>query len=235
MEYIYELKNVVKKYGEGNGTIFALKNVELKIPKNKFVVILGSSGSGKSTILNLIGFMDYVSEGEILYNGKNITNLKKSQYTNLRATDVGFVFQGYNLINNLTALENVEFSTELTSGNKEDAVNALVSVGLEDRLNNFPAELSGGEQQRVSIARAIAKKPEVLLCDEPTGALDSETGSKVLEVIHNLYKEHKTTVILITHNVDIAKIGDIIIHLKNGEINGIEENCNPLAPSEVSW
>ncbi len=231
MNYIYELKNIDKTHGK----IKALNRLSLKIPESKFIVVLGASGSGKSTLLNLIGFMDGPTSGEIMYDGKNVSALSKKELTKLRADHIGFIFQNYNLLNSLTALENVEFSCELKNHDLEYAKECLNAVGLKDRYDNFPQELSGGEVQRVSIARAIAKKPKVLLCDEPTGALDSETGIVVLEALYSVYQEHKTSVVLITHNSEIAKIADIIIHIKDGTVLSIENNENKVAPTEVMW
>ena len=231
----FKIRNLSKIYGTKESQVVALDNITLDIPKNRFIVVLGESGSGKSTLLNLIGCMDKPSSGKILFEGKDLTKLSKTQMTEFRKNKIGFVFQSYNLLPDLSALENVEFSTELVNKMKMDAEQALVSVGLKDRITHFPGELSGGEQQRVSIARAIVKKPEILLCDEPTGALDFETGIKILEVLKEIQSDTKNTIIFITHNKEIARIADTVIRLRNGKILSIEENLSPLTPKEVEW
>lgn len=233
--YLYEIKNLVKTYGEKEPKVVALNNVSVNIAKGKFVVVLGASGSGKSTLLNILGGMDTPTSGEISFNGENITKLNQSKLTRFRKENIGFVFQAYNLLPNLTALENVEFSTEISKLHKNEAVNALSLVGLSGRKDHYPAELSGGEQQRVSIARAIAKKPQVLLCDEPTGALDYKTGIMVLNVLRDINKNQGTSIVFITHSQDIAKIADVIIRMRSGEILDIYQNPSPLAPEEVEW
>lgn len=231
----FQIRNLSKIYGTDNSKVVALDDVTLTIPKNQFVVILGESGSGKSTLLNMIGCMDKPSTGKILFEGQDLTKLSKAQMTEFRKNKIGFVFQSYNLLPDLSALENVKFSTELIHQSPEGAEQALIAVGLKDRATHFPGELSGGEQQRVSIARAIAKKPEILLCDEPTGALDFETGIKILEVLKEIQVTTENTVIFITHNKEIAKIADRIIRLRSGKILSVEENLSPLAPKEVEW
>ncbi|MGG5371208.1 ABC transporter ATP-binding protein [Enterococcus sp. AZ196] len=231
----FKIRNLSKIYGTKESQVVALDNITLDIPKNRFIVVLGESGSGKSTLLNLIGCMDKPSSGKILFEGKDLTKLSKTQMTEFRKNKIGFVFQSYNLLPDLSALENVEFSTELVNKMKMDAEQALVSVGLKDRITHFPGELSGGEQQRVSIARAIVKKPEILLCDEPTGALDFETGIKILEVLKEIQSDTKNTIIFITHNKEIARIADTVIRLRSGKILSIEENLSPLTPKEVEW
>ncbi|MBU5363361.1 ABC transporter ATP-binding protein [Enterococcus raffinosus] len=231
----FQINNLSKIYGTGDAKVVALDNIHLTIPKNQFIVILGESGSGKSTLLNMIGCMDKPSSGKILFEEQDLTKLSKAQMTEFRKNKIGFVFQSYNLLPDLSALENVEFSTELVSKSREDAENALIAVGLKERISHFPGELSGGEQQRVSIARAIAKRPEILLCDEPTGALDFETGIKILEVLKDIQTATENTVIFITHNKEIAKIADIVIQLRSGKIMSVEENLSPLAPKEVEW
>lgn len=231
----FQINNLSKIYGTGDAKVVALDNIHLTIPKNHFIVILGESGSGKSTLLNMIGCMDKPSSGKILFDEQDLTKLSRAQMTEFRKNKIGFVFQSYNLLPDLSALENVEFSTELVSKSREDAENALIAVGLEERIRHFPGELSGGEQQRVSIARAIAKRPEILLCDEPTGALDFETGIKILEVLKDIQTATENTVIFITHNKEIAKIADIVIQLRSGKIMSVEENLSPLAPKEVEW
>jgi putative ABC transport system ATP-binding protein len=232
---LFTIKNLTKTYGEGGAKVVALDAVNLEIPMKKFVVILGASGSGKSTLLNMLGCMDTPTEGEIRFFETEITSLKKHKMTHFRGENIGFVFQSYNLLPDLTALENVEFSTELAGLTRGDAEHALAAVGLAERINHYPAELSGGEQQRVSIARAIAKNPKVLLCDEPTGALDFNTGVMVLEALKKIHRERGASVLLITHNTEIAKIADIIITLGSGKVQSITENIAPLQPSEVTW
>jgi len=232
---LFTISNLTKEYGEGGAKVVALNNISLPIPAGRFIVILGASGSGKSTLLNMLGCMDRPTAGTIRFRDVDITAFNKRQMTAFRGENIGFVFQSYNLLPDLTALENVEFSTELANLSRTDAETALRLVGLADRINHYPAELSGGEQQRVSIARAIAKNPKVLLCDEPTGALDFNTGIMVLEVLKQIHREQKTSVLLITHNQEIAKIADIVITLRNGEIQSVSENETPLSPAEVTW
>lgn len=232
---LYTVSGVSKVYGEKTAQVTALSRVSLDIRQGEFVVILGASGSGKSTLLNMLGCMDKPTDGCILFDGDEITAYSKARMTSFRGRNIGFVFQSYNLLPDLTALENVEFSTELVGHPRSDAIAALAQVGLRDRMDHFPAELSGGEQQRVSIARAIAKKPRVLLCDEPTGALDFKTGILVLEVLKQIHREQGTTVLLITHNQAIAQIADRVITLRSGEILDIRQNEQPLLPSEVTW
>ncbi|MHC5248086.1 ABC transporter ATP-binding protein [Enterococcus sp. LJL90] len=232
---LFSLKNVTKVYGEGDAAVVALNNISLEIPQNKFVVILGESGSGKSTLLNMIGCMDQPTTGEIICQEKKLTDLTKGQMTDFRKDKIGFVFQSYNLLPDLNALENVEFSTEIVHLKTEYAKEAIASVGLATRATHFPAQLSGGEQQRISIARALSKKPEILLCDEPTGALDFETGIKILEVLKNIQAENNSSIILITHSKEIAKIADIVIRMRSGQIIEYLENPYPLMPSEVEW
>lgn len=232
---LFAISNLTKEYGEGGAKVTALKNISLSIPTGRFIVILGASGSGKSTLLNMLGCMDRPTQGKIQFSETDITAFNKRQMTAFRGENIGFVFQSYNLLPDLTALENVEFSTELANLSRKEAENALGLVGLSDRMNHYPAELSGGEQQRVSIARAIAKNPKVLLCDEPTGALDFNTGIMVLEALKQIHRDQKTSVLLITHNQEIAKIADMVIALGSGELLDITENATPLSPSEVSW
>ncbi|EMC15484.1 mutanobactin A system ABC transporter ATP-binding subunit MubX [Streptococcus mutans] len=231
---IIEFKNVSKRYKVGNQEIEAVKHVSFNIESGEFVVVLGASGAGKSTILNLLGGMDTVSEGQILVEGQDIVRFSEKGLTKYRAEKIGFVFQFYNLISNLNTLENVEFAIEVS----KDSLNPkdiLKRVGLSERLKNFPSQLSGGEQQRVSIARAIAKNPLLLLCDEPTGALDYETGKEVLQLIKELNESTKKSVVLITHNSAIAKIADKIIHVRSGQIEKIELNSNKIPVSELEW
>ena len=198
------------------------------------IIFMGKSGAGKTTLLNVIGGMDNISEGDLFVDNVNLNGMTNKQLTTYRRHDVGFIFQFYNLMPNLTALENIELATELC----KDALNpkdVLEKVGLADRMNNFPAQLSGGEQQRVSIARAIAKNPKILLCDEPTGALDYETGKKILRILHNMCKEENKTVIVVTHNAAIKEMADRVIHIKNGLIFKTEINANPKDIEEIEW
>jgi ABC-type antimicrobial peptide transport system, ATPase component len=232
---LFRIKDLSKTYGEQELAVHALKNITIDIPKNKFIVILGESGSGKSTFLNMIGCMDNPTSGEIIFENTNITKFTKSEMTNFRKDKIGFVFQSYNLLPDLTAVENVEFSTEIVDKSTMKASEALCAVGLGARGNHFPSQLSGGEQQRVSIARAIAKQPDILLCDEPTGALDFETGIKILELLKEIKQDKDTSIIFITHSKEIAKIADIVIRMRNGEILSYTENEAPLSPSEVEW
>ncbi|MGE5614703.1 MAG: ABC transporter ATP-binding protein [Bacillota bacterium] len=232
---LYTLKALSKNYGEGDSLVRALKDVNLEIPSGKFIVVLGASGSGKSTLLNMLGCMDSPTSGQILFEGTDITTYSKRKMTQFRKTTIGFVFQSYNLLPDLNAVENVEISTEMAGLPRPDAEHALALVGLSDRAKHFPGQLSGGEQQRVSIARAIAKRPKVLLCDEPTGALDFETGIMVLEVLKQIHREQGTSILLVTHSQEIAKIADMVIRMRSGEIINVTENAEPLAPSEVEW
>ncbi|MCX7920717.1 MAG: ABC transporter ATP-binding protein [Clostridia bacterium] len=232
---LYEIKNLVKVYGEKENKVHALNGVSINIPRGKFVVVLGASGSGKSTLLNILGGMDTPTEGEIFFDGENISKHTQSKLTKFRKENIGYVFQSYNLLPNLTALENVEFSTEIGKLPKDGAKNALTMVGLFERKDHYPAELSGGEQQRISIARAIAKKPKVLLCDEPTGALDYKTGIMILNVLCDINKKQSTSIILITHSQDIAKIADVVIKMRSGKIIDVFENPAPQSPNEVEW
>jgi putative ABC transport system ATP-binding protein len=232
---LFTVTDLSKEYGEGGAKVVALNQVNLTIPAGRFIVILGASGSGKSTLLNMLGCMDRPTSGVVQFNNIEITALSKRQMTGFRAEHIGFVFQSYNLLPDLTALENVEFSTEIAGLSRADAENALRLVGLSERMSHYPVELSGGEQQRVSIARAIAKNPKVLLCDEPTGALDFSTGIMVLDVLKQIHKEKAATILLISHNQEIAKIADMVITLRSGEILSVTENEAPLSPAEVTW
>lgn len=229
-----ELNGVGKEYKVNTLKVEALKNVSFSFENGEFDVVLGSSGAGKTTLLNLLGGMDRATSGEITLDGKSITSLDKRGLTNFRRNDVGFVFQFYNLMPNLTALENVEIAVEICKTHL-DPVEVLKEVGLGDRLNNFPAQLSGGEQQRVSIARAIAKNPKLLLCDEPTGALDYATGKKILRLLHSVSREHKRLVIVVTHNQALKEMADKVIHIKSGEIERVEVNENPKPIEEIEW
>ncbi len=235
MAMVYTINNLTKTYGEGEAQVVALNNVSLEIPEGKLVTILGASGSGKSTLLNMMGCMDKPDSGEILFGSEDIVTYSRPRMTDFRRDHIGFVFQSYNLLPDLTALENVEFSTEMAGLSRDVAIKALKDVDLEKRLDHYPSELSGGEQQRVSIARAIAKSPKILLCDEPTGALDFHTGAHVLEVLQAISQETNTTVVLITHNREIAKMADMVITIGSGEVESIYENENPLHPNEVHW
>lgn len=233
MSYV-SLKKVSKTYQSGEIKVKALKEITFELEEDEFVVILGSSGAGKTTLLNLLGGMDTATSGEIEVAGKRIDQLSKKGLTTYRRQDVGFIFQFYNLMPNLTALENVELAVEIC----KDALKpkkVLESVGLKDRLNNFPSQLSGGEQQRVSIARAVAKNPRILLCDEPTGALDYQTGKKILKVLHDVSKKEKKLVIVVTHNQALKDMADKVIHIKNGTVEKIEINKQPLPIEEIEW
>lgn len=228
-----ELKNVTKEYfGEVN--VKAVDNCSFSIEQGELVVILGQSGAGKTTILNMLGGMDNPTGGMIIVDGKHIEKMKRKELMYYRRDDIGFVFQFYNLMMNLTALENVELACQLCK-NAFEPMEILESVGLKNRASNFPSQLSGGEQQRVAIARAIAKNPKLLLCDEPTGALDSETGQKIIELLIKTCKEMKMTTIIITHNSSIAGIADKVITVKNGTVSHIKINDKPLSASEINW
>jgi putative ABC transport system ATP-binding protein len=234
MKEIIRFTNVTKAYHTGTHLFNAVDDMNFSIQQGEFVVILGPSGAGKSTLLNLLGGMDFVTTGEIIVDGNNIVGLSDDTLTEYRAAHVGFVFQFYNLIPTLTALENIALTRKIVKS-PMDAKEILKMVGLEDHGNQFPAQLSGGEQQRVSIARAVAKNPTMLLCDEPTGALDSETGIAVLEMLQQMSKTHGKTVIIVTHNSALADTADRVIRVKNGKITEITENPYPKAVSEVSW
>lgn len=233
-EHYIEFENVTKSYGEGNAKIDALSDVCFHVEKGDFCALLGSSGAGKTTLLNMLGGMDTITSGKIYFDGKDISSLKKKELVEYRRHDVGFVFQFYNLISNLTALENIEIAAQLCK-NPIPAEKALDMVGLSERAGNFPAQLSGGEQQRVSIARAIAKNPRLLLCDEPTGALDYVTGKNILKLLYDLSKEHNMTVIIITHNQAIAPMADRIIRIKSGKIISNKINTNVVPIDKIEW
>lgn len=226
--------DVTKTYGSGAAQINALAGVDFEIDKGEFCILLGSSGAGKTTLLNMLGGMDTITSGKIEFDGKDVSALNKRELIEYRRHDVGFVFQFYNLIPNLTALENVEIAAQLCKA-PIPAEEALRMVGLSERANNFPAQLSGGEQQRVAIARALAKNPRLLLCDEPTGALDYVTGKAVLKLLYDLSRERNTTVIIITHNQAIAPMADRIIRIKSGKIMSNEINTNVLPIDEIEW
>lgn len=229
-----ELKHVSKYYGEGKNKTAANKDMNFEIEEKEFTVIVGPSGAGKSTVLNLLGGMDSPDEGEIIIDGKNIATYKPKELTKYRREDVGFIFQNYNLIPNLSAKENVEMATEIAN-NPLNPVEILESVGLGHRLDNFPAQLSGGEQQRVAIARAIATQPKLLLCDEPTGALDYETGKRVLSELHAAIQNYNATVIVITHNRAIADMADRIIDIQDASVRNMEVNPQPSPIEEIEW
>lgn len=229
-----ELKNVTRVYQSGDHILKALDGIHLKLEEGKFVVVLGPSGAGKSTLLNLLGGLDSPTSGEILVEGKNIATLTENKLAEYRAEKVGFVFQFYNLVPTLTVHENVALVKEICK-NPLSATKMLQEVGLADHLKNFPAELSGGEQQRVSIARALAKNPKILLCDEPTGALDSETGVLVLKLLLKMAKQYGKTIIIVTHNQNIAKMADVVIHVKNGKILSELKQANPASADEIDW
>ncbi len=231
---LIELKNVSRVYKSGEHEQKALNEVNLKLDEGKFVVILGPSGAGKSTLLNLLGGLDSPTSGTITVDGKDISKLSNDELADYRASTVGFVFQFYNLIPTLTVKENVELVKSIAP-KAFPAEKMLDEVGLKDHLHNFPAELSGGEQQRVSIARALAKNPQILLCDEPTGALDSETGALVLKLLLKMARDYGKTIIVVTHNQNIAKMADRIIRVKNGEIKSVEDQTEPLSVDEVDW
>ena len=231
---LIELKNVSRVYKSGEHEQKALNEVNLNLEEGKFVVILGPSGAGKSTLLNLLGGLDSPTSGKITVDGKDISKLSNDELADYRASTVGFVFQFYNLIPTLTVKENVELVKSIAP-KAFPAEKMLDEVGLKDHLHNFPAELSGGEQQRVSIARALAKNPKILLCDEPTGALDSETGALVLKLLLKMARDYGKTIIVVTHNQNIAKMADRIIRVKNGEIKSVEDQTEPLSVDEVDW
>lgn len=230
---LIEFKNVTKTYIVGDKKFNALNNINLTINQGEFVVILGPSGAGKSTLLNLLGGLDRASKGSIIVDDKDITKLSDSDLTKYRATDVGFIFQFYNIMPTLTVGENVALVKDVTSTTKK-VKEVLNSVGLERHMNKFPSELSGGEQQRVSIARAVMKNPKLLLCDEPTGALDSKTGVEILKLLRNEC-DNDTTVIIVTHNQLISEIADKVIHIKNGEVDEVIINKSKKNINEVSW
>ena len=233
MSYI-EFKNIVKEYKMGEVTIKALDNTNFEIEKGELVVIVGPSGAVKTTALNILGGMDTATSGQVFVDGKEISKLNNKQLTSYRRNDIGFVFQFYNLVQNLTAKENVELATQLCS-DALDVNEILDKVGLESRKDNFPAQLSGGEQQRVAIARAIAKNPKLLLCDEPTGALDYKTGKSILKLLQDMARKEKMTVVIITHNGAIAPMADKVIHFKNGTAEKIEKNNNIVSIDNIEW
>ena len=233
MAYI-EFKNVCKEYKMGEVIIKALDNTNFLIEKGELVVIVGPSGAGKTTALNILGGMDHVTSGEVIVDDKKISELKGKALIKYRREDIGFVFQFYNLVQNLTAIENVELATQICKDSLDPA-EVLEKVGLKDRMKNFPSQLSGGEQQRVAIARAITKNPKLLLCDEPTGALDYKTGKQILKLLQDTARKEKMTVLIITHNAALAPMADKIIRFKNGTAENIEINENPLPIEQIEW
>lgn len=234
MDTFVKLENITKIYNMGEVEIRAVDGIDFSIQKGEFVVIVGPSGAGKTTVLNILGGMDTASGGRITVDGQDITKYSERQLTGYRRDDIGFVFQFYNLIPNLTALENVEMALQICR-NPLDARAVLKEVGLEERMDNFPAQLSGGEQQRVSIARALAKNPKLLLCDEPTGALDYNTGKAILKLLQEMCREKGMTVIVITHNSALAPMADRLIKIKNGKVSSMKVNENPISIDEIEW
>ena len=234
MSALIEFKNIVKSYTMGDITINASDGVNFIVNRGEFVVIVGASGAGKTTILNLLGGMDSPTSGSILVDGENIALYDEKKLTEYRRNDIGFVFQFYNLVQNLTALENVELASQI-SQKPLDARNVLERVGLADRMMNFPAQLSGGEQQRVAIARAIAKNPKLLLCDEPTGALDYQTGKAILSLLREMCDTYQMTVIVITHNSALTPMADRVIKIKNGKVSSMVQNEAPTPVEEIEW
>ena len=229
-----KLDKVSKIYKMGEVEIRAVDNISFEISKGEFVVVVGPSGAGKTTVLNILGGMDTATEGDVYVDGSNIAEYNSHQLPAYRRDDIGFVFQFYNLVPNLTALENVELAMQICK-NPLDVKKVLCEVGLEDRMGNFPAQLSGGEQQRVSIARALAKNPKLLLCDEPTGALDYQTGKAILKLLQDMCREKGMTVIVITHNSALTPMADRVIHIKNGTVSAMELNTDPTPVEEIEW
>ena len=234
MENILKIDKIEKYYGNKSSLTKAIDNLSFDVEKGEFVVIVGPSGAGKTTVLNILGGMDTASSGRILVDGANITGYNERQLTSYLRDDIGFVFQFYNLVPNLTAKENVELALQICK-DPLDAKQVLCEVGLGDRLDNFPAQLSGGEQQRVSIARALAKNPKLLLCDEPTGALDYNTGKAILKLLQDMCREKGMTVIVITHNSALAPMADRLIKIKNGKVSSMITNENPVSIDEIEW
>jgi putative ABC transport system ATP-binding protein len=230
-----KLAGVSKTYGSGEVAVHALKSVDLEVPRGQFVVILGPSGSGKTTLMNVIGGLEPPTSGSVIVGGRDITDLDDAKLTDHRRVDVGFVFQFFNLVPSLTAFENVALVAELVGKNAAEASAALAAVGLEDRADHFPSALSGGEQQRVAIARALVKEPALLLCDEPTGSLDLDTGRQVLAALHRTGREAGRTVVLVTHNSAIARMADRVLHMGSGRLLDDQRQPRPISPEEVSW
>lgn len=234
MSAYIEMKNVVKSYRMGEVTINACDGVHFQVEQGEFVVIVGPSGAGKTTILNILGGMDTPTSGQVIVDSRRVDSFNEKQLTEYRRNDIGFVFQFYNLVQNLTAVENVELASQICA-NPLNPREVLTSVQLEDRMDNFPAQLSGGEQQRVAIARAIAKNPKLLLCDEPTGALDYQTGKAILKLLRQMCEVYEMTVIVITHNSALAPMADRVIHLKNGKVDEMLLNEHPKPIEEIEW
>ena len=233
-ETYVSFNNVVREYRSGDIAVRAADGISFTLQKGKFSLVVGPSGAGKTTILNILGGMDFATEGVVTVGGRNITGLTKRDLCSYRRDDVGFVFQFYNLIGNLTALENVELASYIRK-NALDPKAVLQDVGLHDRMNNFPSQLSGGEQQRVAIARALAKNPKLLLCDEPTGALDYETGKGILKLLQNTCREKGVTVVVISHNSAIMPMADRVVKIKSGKVESITDNPNPVSVSDIEW
>lgn len=233
-DIVFRTDAITKQYGVGDLVVHALRGVTMQIPKGELIVLLGPSGSGKSTFLNIIGGLDQPSSGDVHFKGGALADMTDRELTYFRRENVGFVFQSYNLVPSLTALENVELITDIAA-DPMTAKEALAAVNLTERLNHFPSQLSGGEQQRVAIARAIAKRPEVMLCDEPTGALDSETGILVLEALQNVNRNYGTTTVIITHNVAIADVADRVIYFADGNVSNVVINENPKPIRDIRW
>ncbi len=233
MAYI-EFNDVIKSYGEGDVAIKALDGASFCVEEGELAVILGASGAGKTTALNILGGMDSATSGEVMVDGRNVTALSESELVEYRRSDIGFVFQFYNLVPNLTALENVELAAQICTDSL-DAAETLGQVGLADRTDNFPAQLSGGEQQRVAIARALAKNPKLLLCDEPTGALDYATGKQILQLLQDTCRERGITVVIITHNAALAPMADRLIRFKNGRVFEMDVNECPVSIAQIEW
>lgn len=228
------LSHVVKRYHMGEVVITAVSDISFEIEKGEFAIIVGPSGAGKTTVLNILGGMDACGEGSILVDGQEISKYTQRELTTYRRYDIGFVFQFYNLVQNLTALENVELASQICR-DPLDPADVLRHVGLSERMGNFPGQISGGEQQRVAIARALAKNPKLLLCDEPTGALDYVTGKQILKLLQDTCRDHGMTVIVITHNTAITPMADRVIHVKNGTVDAVERNEHPTAVEEIEW
>lgn len=233
-EVLFRVENVSKIYQMGEVQVFALRDISIEIYEHEFLVILGASGSGKSTLLNMLGGMDHVSAGKIWFREQELSAHNDRKLTQYRRNNIGFIFQFYNLIPNLTAKENVDMATEIVP-NPANSLEMLQLVGLDPQADYFPGQMSGGQQQRVAIARAIAKRPEILLCDEPTGALDYQTGKSVLQVLQNVNQNLKTTLVVITHNAGIGDMADRVIHMRDGQVQEIICNQNPVSANEVYW